>query len=60
MNYGKHVLCEKPIASNTVELQKMITSAKTNKVLLMEALKTTFLPNFKSIQNNLHKIGNVR
>ncbi|SMQ86667.1 Predicted dehydrogenase [Bacillus sp. OV166] len=60
MNYGKHVLCEKPIASNTAELQKMITAAKINKVLLMEALKTTFLPNFQSIQNNLHKIGKVR
>jgi scyllo-inositol 2-dehydrogenase (NADP+) len=60
MNNGKHVLCEKPIASNTAELQKMITAAKINKVLLMEALKTTFLPNFQSIQNNLHKIGNVR
>jgi predicted dehydrogenase len=60
MKYGKHVLCEKPIASNTAELLKMITVAKTNQVLLMEALKTTFLPNFKSIQNNLHKIGKVR
>lgn len=60
MNNGKHVLCEKPIASNIAELQNMITAAKNNKVLLMEALKTTCLPNFKSIQNNLHKIGKVR
>lgn len=57
---GKHVLCEKPIASNAAELARMIEVAKENNVLLMEALKTTLLPNFKAIQENLHKIGTVR
>lgn len=57
---NKHVLCEKPIASNLRELQEMIHAAQENKVLLMEALKTTFLPNFQSIKDNLHKIGKVR
>lgn len=60
MNHKKHVLCEKPIASNLRELTAMIEAAQANKVLLMEALKTTFLPNFKSIKDNLHKIGTVR
>jgi len=57
---GKHVLCEKPIASNPAELEKMIKTAKNHNVLLMEALKTTLLPNFKAIQENIHKIGKVR
>lgn len=60
MKNKKHVLCEKPIASNSKELQRMIQAAKENDVLLMEALKTTFLPNFQSIKNNLSKIGQVR
>lgn len=60
MNHGKHVLCEKPMASNAAEVQEMITAAKANNVLLMEALKTTLLPNFKSIRDHLHKIGTVR
>lgn len=60
MNHKKHVLCEKPIASNVKELQAMIQAAHDNSVLLMEALKTTFLPNFQSIQENLHKLGTVR
>ncbi|MGD7007077.1 Gfo/Idh/MocA family protein [Metabacillus sp. 84] len=60
MNSGKHVLCEKPIASNSAELKKMIEAAKANRVLLMEAMKTTLLPNFTSIRKNLHKIGKVR
>ncbi|MBS4179334.1 Gfo/Idh/MocA family protein [Lederbergia citrea] len=60
MENGKHVLCEKPIASNPAELARMLEAAKKNNVLLMEALKTTLLPNFISIQENIHKIGKVR
>lgn len=60
MNHGKHVLCEKPLASNTREVQNMISAARENGVLLMEAMKTTLLPNFQSIRAHLHKIGKVR
>ncbi|MFT8321699.1 MAG: Gfo/Idh/MocA family oxidoreductase [Bacillus sp. (in: firmicutes)] len=56
----KHVLCEKAIASTVKELEKMVAVAKENNVLLMEALKTTMLPNFQTVQKNLHKIGKVR
>src|SRR5699024_9654780 len=47
MNGGKHVIVEKPFASNEKEVQEMIDTAKQNNVLLMEAMKTTHLPNFK-------------
>ncbi|MFD2446677.1 Gfo/Idh/MocA family protein [Bacillus sp. CGMCC 1.16607] len=57
---GKHVLCEKPLASNTAEVEMMQNEAKENNVVLMEAMKTTLLPNFKSIQEHLFKIGKVR
>jgi scyllo-inositol 2-dehydrogenase (NADP+) len=60
LKHGKHVLCEKPIASNTKDLMEMIQTAKENKVLLMEALKSGFLPSYSSIRENLHKIGPVR
>lgn len=60
LNHGKHVLCEKAIASNAVELQAMIDTAKQNNVLLMEALKSTLLPNFQTVPDNLNKIGKVR
>ncbi|MDQ0217447.1 Gfo/Idh/MocA family oxidoreductase [Peribacillus cavernae] len=56
----KHVLCEKPIASNSSELKQMIYTAQEHGVLLMEAMKSTVLPNFQRVQENLHKIGKVR
>ncbi|SDN41777.1 Predicted dehydrogenase [Paenibacillus sp. yr247] len=60
MNHGKHVICEKPAASNTKELTAMIEAARSNKVVFMEALKSTLMPNFKAIQGNLHKLGKIR
>ncbi|GLX66258.1 Gfo/Idh/MocA family protein [Paenibacillus glycanilyticus] len=60
MNHGKHVLCEKPLASNVAEIQAMIKAAQENKVLLMEAMKSTVMPNFEAVRDNLHKIGKVR
>jgi len=60
MKHGIHVLCEKPIASNALELRQMIAAAKENGVLLMEALKSTMLPGFKAIQDNIEKLGTVR
>lgn len=60
MNHGKHVLCEKPFASNAFEVQTMMDAAKRNGVTLMEAMKTTFLPNFQQIQQSIKRIGPIR
>ncbi len=60
MEHGKHVLCEKPMASNQREAARMIEVARANQVLLMEAVKSTLMPGFVSLQTHLHKIGKVR
>ncbi|WP_138494249.1 Gfo/Idh/MocA family protein [Paenibacillus pinistramenti] len=60
MNHGIHVLCEKPAASNAREVKAVIEAAKANNVVFMEALKTTLLPNFRTIRDNLNKIGPIR
>lgn len=41
---GKHVLCEKPLAVNALEVKKLIDEAKKNNCLLMEGMWTRFLP----------------
>lgn len=60
MENGKHVICEKPLASNQHEVKEMFQCAEDNQVLLMEAMKTTFIPSFQIIQEHLHKIGPIR
>lgn len=60
MTHGKHVLCEKPAASNTAELTAMVEAARANKVVFMEALKSTLMPNFQAVQEHLHKLGPIR
>jgi predicted dehydrogenase len=54
------VLCEKPLASNQKEVKAMIEAARRNGVVLMEAMKTTLLPNFQAIRQHLHKLGKIR
>lgn len=60
MRHGKHVLCEKPLASNVREAQEMIDASRTYKVALMEAMKPTLTPNFRAVQENIHRIGVIR
>ena len=50
MNHGKHVLCEKPMASNAHEVKQMIDAAKNNHVVLMEAMIATMNPNFLKVK----------
>jgi len=60
LSNGKHVLCEKPLAANSAEVRSIIDTAREHQVLLMEAMKSTLVPQFKMVQENLHKIGPVR
>ena len=60
MQQGKHVLCEKPLASNVREAEAMFRAARGNGVLLMEAMKTLFLPDFQVVKDALPEIGRVR
>ncbi|WP_281974419.1 Gfo/Idh/MocA family protein [Halobacillus litoralis] len=60
MRKGKHVLCEKPMASNQREIATMIDVAKNEGVVLMEGIKSTMMPGFFTVQEHLHKLGHIR
>jgi predicted dehydrogenase len=47
LTHKKAVLCEKPFAMNFSEVEEMITVAKANNTLLMEAMWTYFLPHYQ-------------
>jgi predicted dehydrogenase len=51
----KAVLCEKPIGMNAAQLSRMISEAKRNKVFLMEALWTNFMPHLKKVHDLTQK-----
>ncbi len=60
LNQGKHVICEKPLASNLAEVDAAIACAQANNVVLFEAFKTASLPNFIALKDALPKLGKVR
>jgi len=58
----KHVLCENPLALHKSELVEVLSLAKKEKVLLLSALKTAFLPAFNQLLTELEKgiIGDIK
>ncbi|MBA6354953.1 Gfo/Idh/MocA family protein, partial [Colwellia sp. BRX8-3] len=62
LEQGIAVLCEKPFAMNTDEVQCMIDAATANNTLLMEGLWTYFLPHYNFVLNKLtdKTYGNLR
>lgn len=60
MQAGKHVLVEKSITANARELEEMIRMAKEKNVVMLEALRTAFNPDYQLIRENLVKLGTVR
>lgn len=60
LSHGKHVMCEKTITSNRMELNKLIELADRNQVVLLEAMRSVFDPGFAVIQENLKRLGTIR
>ncbi|HEY1015074.1 MAG TPA: Gfo/Idh/MocA family oxidoreductase [Herpetosiphonaceae bacterium] len=62
LDAGKPVLCEKPLTVNAVETERLIERARANKVFLMEALWSRFLPIYQDVRGWLDagRIGELR
>ena len=58
---GKSVLCEKPMGINAKQVKELCNIAKENKVFLMEAMWTAFLPNYNRLKNLVasKELGNI-
>lgn len=57
---GKHVLCEKMIATSTEELLEMRGEAESRGLILLEAMRPDFDPAYAVLLENLPKIGKIR
>jgi len=60
LSHKKHVICEKPLASTEAEVNSMIACAKAHDVVLFEAFKTAYLPNFLHAKSTLERMGKLR
>ncbi|MDN3682937.1 Gfo/Idh/MocA family oxidoreductase [Vibrio tapetis subsp. quintayensis] len=60
LNAKKHVICEKPLGSNLDQVEAMYQAAQANKVVLFEAFKTPYLPNFEQLRSSLNDIAPLR
>jgi len=60
LSAGKHVLCEKPIASNSAELLSMLKCSKEHNVVLLEAIRPGFSPVLSTIKKMLLSLGKIR
>lgn len=58
---GKHVLCEKPLAANYSQTQRMISLAQEKRLFLMEAVWTHFFPAILKVRQWIEqgRIGRV-
>jgi dihydrodiol dehydrogenase / D-xylose 1-dehydrogenase (NADP) len=59
---GKAVICEKPFTMNAAEAEEIISYAKQQRVFLMEAMWTRYLPPIRKVRQWLEEgvIGEVR
>jgi scyllo-inositol 2-dehydrogenase (NADP+) len=53
LNSGKHVLCEKPAATNLKMLDTILETANAKGLLFMEAMKPPFFPLYRRLKNYL-------
>ncbi len=58
--HGKHVLCEKPLAINAAQAEKMIQFANEKGLILLEAIRPVHDPFLTALKENLHKVGRIR
>ena len=59
---GKHVLCEKPLCLSGAQAHAMFSTAREQRVMLLEAYPYWFQPQTRALNNLLHSgaIGTVR
>ncbi len=60
LNAGKHVLCEKPAATNAEDFEEMTEAAENGGAVLMEAMMPVHSPAMKKTKEWLGKIGKMR
>ena len=57
---GRNVICEKPFCTKLSQAEELYALADEKGLLLIEAVPTSYLPNFAPLRDALEEIGRVR
>lgn len=57
---GKHVLCEKPIVTNSSEYEELKLLADNKGVIYMEAIISRHIKSYEKVKKALNKIGKIK
>jgi predicted dehydrogenase len=57
---GKNVICEKPFCTKASQARELIALAKEKGLFLVDAVPTSFLPNFQILKREISKIGKIK
>ncbi len=60
LRHGKHVLCEKPIATTAAEYRDMQNAARENGRILLEAMRPAHDPAILAIRDHIDALGTIR
>lgn len=56
----KNVIVEKPFTLNVAELEELVALAKERELVLVEAITTPYLANFRAIKERLPQLGDLK
>lgn len=56
---GKHILCEKPLATTVEDMEEMIQAARESSVILMNPSHQRFIPTLETIRESLDQLGTI-
>lgn len=57
---GKHVICEKPFTLRVEDLVELRALAEERRLILVEAITTQYLSNYRSIRERLPELGELK
>lgn len=57
---GKHVICEKPLASNIEEAEILAALAQERRLFLLEAISNQYMQVYQDIRKQLPRLGQIK
>lgn len=57
---GKHVICEKPLASNIEEVEMLVNLAQERRLHILEAISNQYMQVYQEIRKQLPRLGQIK